>query len=168
MGDRLNEIGALSLLLKKKDVNGKFAWWILTLQEYSIDIQHSRGTANVVADALSRAPVDTEVRSEPTESVVATIQSGGYGTKEIGLLQHADDDIRQIVLVLQGFTKDSSTQWNFKFTLFKGVLYKKNPGSGRSLLLVVPSIMRRDIVEECHDSADGGHRGVEKTLARIR
>jgi hypothetical protein len=155
-------------LLKKKDVNGKFAWWILTLQEYSIDIQHSRGTANVVADALSRAPVDTEVRSEPTESVVATIQSGGYGTKEIGLLQHADDDIRQIVLVLQGFTKDSSTQWNFKFTLFKGVLYKKNPGSGRSLLLVVPSIMRRDIVEECHDSADGGHRGVEKTLARIR
>ncbi|KZS03988.1 Uncharacterized protein APZ42_033158 [Daphnia magna] len=28
--------------------------------------------------------------------------------------------------------------------------------------------MRRDIVEECHDSADGGHRGIEKTLARIR
>jgi hypothetical protein len=51
VGDRLNEIGALSLLFKKKDVNGKFAWWILTLQEYSIDIQHSHGTANVVADA---------------------------------------------------------------------------------------------------------------------
>ncbi len=112
--------------------------------------------------------MDTEVRSEPTESVVATIQSGGYGTKEIGILQHADNDIRQIVLVLQGFTKDSSPQWNSKFTLHKGVLYKKHPGSGRSLLLVVPSIMRRDIVEECHDSADGGHRGVEKTLARIR
>ena len=54
---------ALSWLFKKKDLNGKFARWILTLQEYSIDIQHIRGTANVVADALSRAPVDSEVKS---------------------------------------------------------------------------------------------------------
>jgi hypothetical protein len=112
--------------------------------------------------------VDSEVKSEPTGSVVVTIQLGGYGKKEIGLLQHADDDIRWIVLVLQGFTKDLSTQWSTKFTLHKGVLYKKNPGSGRSLLLVVPSIMRKDIIEECNDSADGGHRGVKKTLARIR
>ena len=126
--------------------------WILTLQEHSIDIQHIRGTANVVADALSRAPVDSEVKSEPTGSVatpvdldfklettgsvVATIKSSGYDTKEIGLLQHTDDDIWRIVLVLQGFTKDSSTQWSSRFTLHKGIFYKKNPGSGRSLLLV--------------------------------
>jgi hypothetical protein len=61
--------------------------------------------------------VDSEVKSEPTGSVVGTIQSGGCGTKEIGLLQHADDDIRRIVLVLQGFTKDLLTQWSSKFTL---------------------------------------------------
>jgi hypothetical protein len=112
--------------------------------------------------------VDSEVKSEPTRSVVVTIQLGGCGTKEIRLLQHADDDIWRIVLVLQGFTKDLSTQWTSKFTLHKRVLYKKNPGSGRSLLLVVPSIMRKDIIEECHDSEDGGHRGVKKTRARIR
>ncbi len=60
-------------------------------------------------------------RRQPTGSVVGTIKSGGYGTKEIGLLQHTDDDIRRIVLVLQGFAKESSTQWGSRFTLHKGI-----------------------------------------------
>jgi hypothetical protein len=60
-------------LFKKKDVNGKFARWILTLQEYSIDIQHILGTANVVANAQFRASVDSEVKSEPTGGVAAPV-----------------------------------------------------------------------------------------------
>lgn len=64
---------ALCWLFKKKEVNGKFARWILILQEYLLDIQHLRGAANVVADALSRAPVDTA-----NGDVMAVMQVGGY------------------------------------------------------------------------------------------
>jgi len=35
---------------------------------------------------------------------MAVIQAGGYPSQEIVLLQHADKDIKQIVLTLQGFS----------------------------------------------------------------
>jgi hypothetical protein len=47
-------------------------------------------------------------------------------------------------------------------------LYKKNSHSGRKFLLVVPSILRRKVLESCHDFPSSGHQGVEKTLFRIK
>ncbi|KAI9550030.1 hypothetical protein GHT06_007621 [Daphnia sinensis] len=113
---------ALCWLFKKKEVN-----------------------ANVVADTLSRAPVDSANEDELSGDVIAVIQAGGYSSQEIALLQHADKDIKQIVLTLQGFSSEG----------------------GRPLLLVVPSIIRKEVIKECHDAPDGGHRGIEKTLNRV-
>lgn len=140
----------------------------MTLQEYQLNIHHLRGTANVVADTLSRAPASPTNENEQVGDVIAAVRAGGYSCKEIGFLQHADKKIQQIVLALQGFPNTLSPLQTTPFTLHKGVLYKNNGGSGRPFLLVVPSILRKDILEQCHDSPDGGHRGIEKTLARIR
>ncbi|KAI9555008.1 hypothetical protein GHT06_020301 [Daphnia sinensis] len=116
------ESSALCGLFKKKEVN-----------------------ANVVADTLSRAPVDSANEDELSGDVMAVIQAGGYSSQEITLLQLADKDIKQIVLTLQGFSSEG----------------------GRPLLLVVPSIIRKEVIKECHDAPDGGHRGIEKTLNRV-
>ena len=61
----------LRWLIQKKNVSGKFARWILTLQEYMLDVQHIRGSANTVADALSRSPVGPAKETNPTENVLA-------------------------------------------------------------------------------------------------
>lgn len=98
---------------------------------------------------------------------MAVIQADGYSSQEIALLQHADKDIKQIVLTLQGFSSEGSSCSISELILSKGVLLKKNPVSGRPLLLVVPSIIRKEVIEECHDAPDGGHRGIEKTLNRV-
>ncbi|OWZ00080.1 LOW QUALITY PROTEIN: hypothetical protein PHMEG_00028811 [Phytophthora megakarya] len=50
---------ALSYLMKKKDLTGRPYRWSLQLQEFEFRIIYRPGSTNVVADALSRAPVRT-------------------------------------------------------------------------------------------------------------
>ena len=52
----LTDSSAVRWLWSKKEVNGKFARWILALQEFDFEIHHVRGVDNLVADALSRNP----------------------------------------------------------------------------------------------------------------
>ena len=44
---------AVRWLWSKKEVTGKFARWILALQEYDFEIRHIKGVNNLVADVLS-------------------------------------------------------------------------------------------------------------------
>lgn len=46
-------------------------------------------------------------------------------------------------------------------------MYKKNPPQGRKFLLCVPSILRREIIEFCHDDPSSSHMGIDKTIARV-
>ncbi|OWZ09841.1 LOW QUALITY PROTEIN: Retrovirus Polyprotein [Phytophthora megakarya] len=48
---------ALKWLMASSTLTGKLHRWALTLQEYDLDIEFRPGNTNVVADALSRAPV---------------------------------------------------------------------------------------------------------------
>jgi hypothetical protein len=56
MADAFLPAETAQLFGKKKEVTGKFARWILSLQEYAFEIRHVEGVNNFVADALSRNP----------------------------------------------------------------------------------------------------------------
>ncbi|KAM7281938.1 DDE-type integrase/transposase/recombinase [Ixodes scapularis] len=50
-----------------------------------------------------------------------------------------------------------------------GVLYKENFGDNNSpWLLVIPTDLREEIFQACHDDPTSGHLGYSRTLARIR
>ncbi|KMQ81811.1 pol polyprotein [Lasius niger] len=63
---------SLRWLMNQSDLSGRLARWAIKLQGYSFEIEHRKGTENVVADALSRsfedvddiAAIDLEVHSE--------------------------------------------------------------------------------------------------------
>lgn len=51
----------LTFLTTLQNPNQRLMRWSLFLQPYNLEIRHIKGTENVVADALSRAPVSEEL-----------------------------------------------------------------------------------------------------------
>ncbi|OWY97188.1 reverse transcriptase [Phytophthora megakarya] len=54
---------ALKWLMTSPNLTGKLHRWALVLQEYEFEVQYRPGSQNVVADALSRAPVTASVQT---------------------------------------------------------------------------------------------------------
>ncbi|POM62689.1 Gag-pol fusion protein [Phytophthora palmivora] len=57
----ITDHSALKWLMTSPNLTGKLHRWALTLQEFDFDVRYRPGSTNVVADALSRAPVATKV-----------------------------------------------------------------------------------------------------------
>ena len=150
----------------KKELSGKFARWILSLQEYDFEVRHLKGTSNVMADALSRN-LDGELPEYETDHIICVLQSNkpsGYAPQELAFLQQVDSQLRKICLDL---SYPNPGRKPHEFVVHKKFLYKKNFGPGRKFLLVVPSVLRRKILKSCHDYPHAGHMGREKTFAMV-
>jgi hypothetical protein len=155
---------ALKWLFSKKEVQGKLARWITAIQDFQINIRHIKGKDNLVADALSRAPVGIPEFTDPAEMLICTLVENQLPAEDVALLQLGDPSLRSIVQQLQ---ENSSKNPDPDFMLHDGVLYRKNRGTGRNLLLVIPSILRQDLIRACHDEITGGHLGMAKTQRKI-
>ena len=78
----------LKWLMKLQKPSPRLARWILKLQEYEIDIQHRAGSANRVADALSRLPVN------------ALFFGNDKSREELKAKQSADPDLAPLIALL--------------------------------------------------------------------
>ena len=166
--------------------NHRLTRWVADLMGFDVVIQHLKGIANVVADTLSRNPVGGE--PNPDENYLALLNGGndeflfalgegydeyfsslaaGYEPRDVAILQYGDPEIRKFILAFQNLAEIPETVTN-RYDIRQGVLYLKNEKGGKTHLLVVPSILRKELLEECHDAPTSGHHGVEKTLARLK
>ena len=73
--DVFSDHEALQSLLNTPHPSGKLARWGLALQEVDLAIYYKPGKLNVLADALSQAPVSTEneIPLVPAENLVAMV-----------------------------------------------------------------------------------------------
>ncbi|GMF29522.1 unnamed protein product [Phytophthora fragariaefolia] len=83
----ITDHNALSWLMKSKDLTGRLHRWALQLQEYDFNVTYRPGSTNVVADALSRAPV-LQVAPGQTNDTGATAEEAAEG-------QLTDEEIRR-------------------------------------------------------------------------
>ena len=166
-------------LQASKASSGRLSRWATRLLDYPyMKLVYRPGLKNVDADALSRLPVEPapEGEDEAIEFPVLImtdaerkeyLQNFDHTTvmdieaDSMGELQKDDAFCMDIVRRLGRKDKQAVK----RFQLIGKVLYFVGTGE---LRLVVPRVLIRDVLQECHNSPLSAHQGISKTYERIR
>lgn len=141
----ITDHASLLWLKNLKDPTGRLARWALRMQAYDFKLIHRKGSCNDLPDALSRniAVIDIENSEFQHDQWYA--------------------DLRNRINL------DPEHYSGFKVT--GNLIYKYLPrkhGTYFEWKLIVPVLMRPQILKECHDLPCSSHGGVAKTISRIR
>ena len=146
----------------QKDPRGKFARWILELEEYEYTVKYVKGVDNVKADAMSRNP-SASLRQPPSqlEEKIYSVMDDGRLRAQIKaeqvndlVINCAKDCVEKGVALGNGRLKRVQKQLRIE----NGILTK----SGRA---IIPVSMRPHVLEKVHGVA---HFGVDKTYALLK
>jgi hypothetical protein len=144
---------ALGYLMRSKNLTGRLHRWSLQLQEYDFTITYRPGSTNVVADALSRAPVRQMVTGQE-------LPRGGEGQltdAELQKEQQQDEQVRELL--------NAGRQGAVEIVREGGLVYALSAAGERRV--VVPATLRHKVLREAHDSIFAGHLRIPQTYARV-
>ena len=155
----------LKWLMTLKSPSGRLARWALLLQSFDLQVNYIPGKSNVVADTLSRPPLnDDDVNVCPVEVNLPRVSASELRTEQL-----KDEVIEKIVMDIEGNNEEELKRWLDRgYIMTGGLLYRYNPDSEScEPQLVVPKQKVGEVLAECHDSALAGHPGVERTIDRV-
>ena len=151
----------LVYLREQKDPRGKFARWIMELEEYDYEICYIPGSKNVKADALSRNRGASEVQLPSRfDEFIYAVDNTTF-LDQIREEQSADDVIAaatRCILENKVITQGRLKRVQNQLRVENGVLKK----SGRPVL---PASLRNYVLSEIHNT---GHFGVDKTYGLVK
>ena len=149
---------------------GLLARWYIRLSRFlpHLTLQYKPGTANKVADSLSRAPVSmyrVTTSSNNNDPVLAKVQEE----------QRQDTTLKALIEYLENQTIPVDPKVAVEVTslarkgyyLVDGVLYHEGADMPGKRRLVVPRHLRKQVVEENHDAIFAGHFSSKKTQRKI-
>ena len=160
---------ALQYYKNFKNTSSRLNRLALSLVDYDIIVKYKKGSNNLLADSLSRNPVDENIDEDMLE-VALNIKE--VQTENFEELQEKDPYFRAIKLA-----KISPDQVDRKIRrdsrLYEekdGLLYYKSfNGTETKYLLAIPQVKIPEILKAFHDNHySGGHFSDYKTLARIK
>lgn len=169
---------ALSWLKKLPNPAGRLARWSLLLDRYHYTIVYKKGSTNIVADALSRAPLgvdDTQIKEVAVAGPVQTASDSRWGTiitrDELREAQQADSLCRQISESLEPAAPVDDKYDSYRLSE-DGVLLRYIPkvdddSDESPFRVVVPRKLRKRFIQYFHDSALGGHNSGCKTFTKL-
>ena len=146
---------SLKWLMTQKDLSGRLARWSLKLQAYDFTIEHRKGSANVVPDALSRMHA---------EQITISISTFGI-------------DLNSEEFKSEEYTNQKNTVQNNKDVLPDvkvdgNHIYKRTFSTDGAQVpiwrLWVPERLRLEIIKNAHDPSSAAHGGFVKTLEQIK
>ena len=152
----------LQQLRNMKDPRGKFARWILELEEYNYTVEYIPGKFNVKADYLSRncVPVDFEIPDDWDEKIYTILCQGNF------MAQLREEQQTDLIIALtlreiqngEPVTMGRLKRVGRQLRIEKGILTK----SGRP---IVPPAFRNYVAAKIHDIA---HLGCEKLYEQLK
>ncbi|GFW37578.1 retrovirus-related Pol polyprotein from transposon 297 [Trichonephila clavipes] len=146
--------------------------WALKLSEFNIEWEHRPGAQNVVANVLSRNPVDNVEGSQISSAALRALALNSRGK----LIQEQREDraLGHIYRYLENLDDGSVNAtvfegWSQDLKLIDGLLfYAKYCTTLGELRVYIPHSLREAIMQEFHDLPLAGHFGKRKTYLKLR
>ncbi|GFV86034.1 retrovirus-related Pol polyprotein from transposon 412 [Trichonephila clavipes] len=168
----ITDHAALTKLTNGKNLSSRMIRWALKLSEFNIEWEHRPGVQNVVADLLSRNPVDSV---EGSQISCAALRALAINSREQFIKEQREDpELGHIYRYLEN-PDDGSVNatvcesWSQDFKLINGLLfYAKYFSNLGELRVHIPGSLRKDIMKEFHDLPLAGHLGKRKTYLKLR
>ena len=155
---------ALRYLLSKKDAKARLIRWILLLQEFDLEIKDKKGCENVVADHLSRLPL------EPLDEVPLNENFPDEQLLGISQIPWFADIINYLVTgeMPNHWSKQDRSKFLAEVKYFfwdDPYLFKYCPD--QIIRRCIPDEDHQSVISFCHDYACGGHFSSKKTAAKV-
>ena len=173
-----------------KEPKGRLARWILALQEYVFEINHRPGKQHSNADTLSRFPRVTPspaLEGSPEEKMmtgVAAMEICTSWSREETIRAQKDDPNISLVMPRLGRPdvptgNKAEDRENGELRRYRqlqtqlelnGILHRRvDKGTpSERLVLVVPRMMRADLLKLSHGDPSSGHMGINRCLERLQ
>jgi hypothetical protein len=140
---------ALQFVSQQEKLNQKHAKWVEYMQNFTFVIKHISGTANKVADALSRKCLLLQ------EFRVKTL-----GFENLRNMYAEDADFGEAYEAAENLVLRDQSPW-IDYMIQEGLLFRGNQ-------LCIPNFsMRENLLKEKHSGGLAGHFGHDKTFARL-
>lgn len=143
---------AVTYLNKMKNTNSRLMRWAWKIQEWCPSITHIKGRDNVIADLLSRNPLEPELEEDRISALTLTCNLDKSTLKKE---QKKDPACRQQLLANPD-----------QFCEVGEIIYKKLKND--KLVPYIPKTLRSTILHSLHDAPHAGHLGVDKTFKKLK
>ncbi|KAI3767334.1 hypothetical protein L2E82_17429 [Cichorium intybus] len=154
---------AVRQLLTKKESKPRLIRWILLLQEFDINIKDKKGTENVVADHLSRLPVEgleAGIQDSFPDEQLLEVNGAPWYANYVNFLATG--------AIPKHWTKQRQKQFRTyakRFIWDDPDLFKV--GEDQIIRRCVPDKEIGEVLDLCHASACGGHFSGRKTGYKV-
>jgi hypothetical protein len=140
---------ALQFVTQQEKLNQRYVKWVEYMQNFAFVIKHISGTANKVADALSRKCLLLQ------EFRVKTL-----GFENLRDMYADDKDFREAYEAAENPVLRDRSPW-IDYMIQEGLLFRGNQ-------LCIPNCsMRENLLKEKHSGGLAGHFGHDKTFAKL-
>ena len=163
---------SVTWLYKQTQPKGKYARWIMALQEYDFEIIHKPGRVNSDADCISRIPNLPPHLAPVVATNIAIPLLNSDDKLRFSQDQQTDPDLQKII---SDITSDNDTkhirEMREKYILDSdNLLWKKTKSflpHEHPYRLAVPQSQKPEILRRYHDDLLAGHKGSQITYNKI-